>query len=418
MKLSIQNLARIHKADITIDGITVVAGYNSTGKSTISKALVCCMKPYGSMQNMIKNQRIFNIMRALEDIGMHALPNTLYLNRNNDALRQLAKKIIEDSSVKLDTQVLISPFIESLSPDEQESMANYIQENIDKIREDLKKKKEVTDQEYAVFIVNQQFRETFDQQINTLGCSEPALIDFIDKETIHIKVVNNRVSECPVLTLNQPAPFYIEPVHMLDQSSMHLLFRKNRSIYQALLPDEAPSIKSMTMDEYSQREHALQIVTDLANTVMHGRLRPSDDTVLFYDDDFKENISVKNLASGIKSMALIARLLENGKLKPKGLLIIDEPEVNLHPEWQLSFASFLVQLNKELGIQILLTTHSPYFLRALEVYSREFDVFDSLKLYLTTPCKEEGLSHLFTVEDMTHDSNSIFKQLYLPLEKL
>ena len=46
MNLTIKNLAKISEANVSIDGITVIAGYNSTGKSTISKALVSCMRAY------------------------------------------------------------------------------------------------------------------------------------------------------------------------------------------------------------------------------------------------------------------------------------------------------------------------------------------------------------------------------------
>ncbi|NCU39957.1 hypothetical protein EOL99_03645, partial [Candidatus Falkowbacteria bacterium] len=35
MRLQIENFAKIAKADINIDGITVIAGENNTGKSTI-----------------------------------------------------------------------------------------------------------------------------------------------------------------------------------------------------------------------------------------------------------------------------------------------------------------------------------------------------------------------------------------------
>ena len=35
MKLSIRNFAKILKADIEIDGITILAGNNNIGKSTI-----------------------------------------------------------------------------------------------------------------------------------------------------------------------------------------------------------------------------------------------------------------------------------------------------------------------------------------------------------------------------------------------
>ena len=172
----------------------------------------------------------------------------------------------------------------------------------------------------------------------------------------------------------------------------------------------------MTLEQYTQREHSAVIVKELADQVMHGSLRPTEEAVRFYDTDFQSAVSVKNTASGIKSMALIARLIENGKLAQRGMLIIDEPEVNLHPEWQLRFANFLVRLNKELDIQILLTTHSPYFLRAIEKYAQEWEVENGLKLYMTVPCREQ--ENLYTLKDVTDTPNLIFKQLYLPLESL
>lgn len=39
MKLKIRDFAKLSQADILIDGITVIAGENNTGKSTIGKIL-------------------------------------------------------------------------------------------------------------------------------------------------------------------------------------------------------------------------------------------------------------------------------------------------------------------------------------------------------------------------------------------
>ena len=39
MFLHLENIGKIHRADIEINGITVIAGENDTGKSTIGKAL-------------------------------------------------------------------------------------------------------------------------------------------------------------------------------------------------------------------------------------------------------------------------------------------------------------------------------------------------------------------------------------------
>ena len=39
MELSIRDFAKIQQADIVIDGITVIAGENNTGKSTVGNIL-------------------------------------------------------------------------------------------------------------------------------------------------------------------------------------------------------------------------------------------------------------------------------------------------------------------------------------------------------------------------------------------
>ena len=62
-------------------------------------------------------------------------------------------------------------------------------------------------------------------------------------------------------------------------------------------------------------------------------------------------------------------------MNAKSLLIIDEPEVHLHPEWQVKFAEILTLLQKEIDIHILLTTHSPYFLQAIDVFSRKAMIY-------------------------------------------
>lgn len=42
MRLEIRNIGKVRHADIAIDGITVIAAANNTGKSTLGKALYPC----------------------------------------------------------------------------------------------------------------------------------------------------------------------------------------------------------------------------------------------------------------------------------------------------------------------------------------------------------------------------------------
>ena len=82
----------------------------------------------------------------------------------------------------------------------------------------------------------------------------------------------------------------------------------------------------------------------------------------------------KNGRLSLVSLTQLSQLLlQKGRLNSNNLLIIDEPEVHLHPTWQVKFAEILVLLSKELAIPVLLTSHSPYFIEALEEFTKKYE---------------------------------------------
>ena len=74
---------------------------------------------------------------------------------------------------------------------------------------------------------------------------------------------------------------------------------------------------------------------------------------------------MENTASGLKQLATIQLLLDNNELTKNSFLILDEPEINLHSEWQVKLAKLLVLLVKELNIYLYINSHSPQFIEAL-----------------------------------------------------
>lgn len=50
MRLQIRNIGAIEQADISIDGITIIAGENNVGKSTIGKTLYAFLHDMSSWQ--------------------------------------------------------------------------------------------------------------------------------------------------------------------------------------------------------------------------------------------------------------------------------------------------------------------------------------------------------------------------------
>ncbi|HCP1849352.1 TPA: AAA family ATPase, partial [Escherichia coli] len=80
-----------------------------------------------------------------------------------------------------------------------------------------------------------------------------------------------------------------------------------------------------------------------------------------------------NIASGIKSLGILDMLVKCGAAVDNSLLIIDEPEVNLHPKWQVFYAEIICEL-VSMGVDIIITTHSPYIIDALKHYSDKIGI--------------------------------------------
>jgi predicted ATPase len=64
-------------------------------------------------------------------------------------------------------------------------------------------------------------------------------------------------------------------------------------------------------------------------------------------------------------------LNRNGFLDNRSLLILDEPEVHLHPKWQLAYAQVIVDLIKEEGLNVVVNSHSPYMIEALKRFAEK-----------------------------------------------
>lgn len=87
--------------------------------------------------------------------------------------------------------------------------------------------------------------------------------------------------------------------------------------------------------------------------------------ILFKPD--QENVSsmemsiVSSMVKELAPLVLYLRYLA----RPRELIIIDEPEMNLHPEAQARLIEFLAMLVNA-GLHVLVTTHSPYMVDHLE----------------------------------------------------
>jgi len=131
----------------------------------------------------------------------------------------------------------------------------------------------------------------------------------------------------------------------------------------------------------------------------------------FMKDQSEERLDILNLASGAKVLALFYLLAKNSFISPSNLLIIDEPENHLHPEWQVRLAELLIDLVCDGGVKVLVTSHSPYFIAAVKEFSTKRNILNTKTNLYFAELGENG-STIKNVQEYDSKEDQIFKSLY------
>lgn len=87
------------------------------------------------------------------------------------------------------------------------------------------------------------------------------------------------------------------------------------------------------------------------------------------------------LAEGIRKVALLWLLIQNGTLALGSILFWDEPEANLNPSLMGQVVEVLLELQR-LGVQIFLATHNYVLLKEFDLRKQPNDAVRYISLYL------------------------------------
>ena len=156
-------------------------------------------------------------------------------------------------------------------------------------------------------------------------------------------------------------------------------------------------------------EKSLEEIYAILNDVVEGNILFQDNNISLQSKKFNKPININNLSTGLKAFVILKILLERNILKEKDVLILDEPEIHLHPKWQMQYAQIIVLLQKFFDLSIIVTTHSADFLAAIEYYDKKHKNIDKCKFYLA---KNEDNFNTFV--DVTKETEEIYKQMFIP----
>ena len=171
---------------------------------------------------------------------------------------------------------------------------------------------------------------------------------------------------------------------------------------------------------YPLKEHFGWMPTEVAFMDGHFEAPPNRDSVGWGEWRYvrKDGATFRyaDCAEGIKALAPLQVLDSYGLLDSNTLLILDEPEVHLHPQWIVRCAKSLVNLVAERRVRVLVASHSPYLIQALQRFAARALGAGQFRFYLAE--EAEGVPFGYTYRDLGEKIGPIFKTFNVALDRI
>jgi predicted ATPase len=381
MKLTIKNIGTIQKADIKLSDLTVIAGENDTGKSTIGKLMFSIIKAISKYEDELGESKRHNIVQKTEKIYF-------FIRRNFDidsAERKLFHPRYFMDSIENDGINAVDKRIKHLKKNKVYSdTVEHLFDSLKVIINRKDDKKSLTKRAFQKVMYSE-----FNGEISSKNSNTSSVKIFEENNKIlDIVFKKNQLSE-----FNLQDDLYFND-SVIIETPMILNFSESIRNSKSLFEDQDKLNRLHSLGRANIAFHAKDLELKLRDSVYGKNLFSKPDTDNLYekiteiiggkikfmrkDKEFvylkgKEKHQIINVASGIKSFGILQMLLSGDFLDERTLIVLDEPEVHLHPNWQLKYAEIITLLVKN-NFNILVTTHSPYMLEALERYSEKYKI--------------------------------------------
>ena len=446
MKVTLQNIGLIQNTEILLDGITLIVGNNSTGKSTVGRAIYLYGVCLNGMEQYIRKDRQKTIFQELNRASESL---DLICKRLANAKRK--RKLSETEAHRRVISIALAAFTEDDFRAVKKMLTYYMKKHVElyglkwedvsndkslkKCLEDAVSRVEevlrLSDDDVGKRRITEKLDKYFSGQILRIpdrgedsGAEEYSYIKVENDVHENNEIIFERNKKagrdiCSAFTQDftvDQVPVYIENPRVLDK----LAKRPNLSRTETLDSMFAPNAESMesggyydemlsaylqnlittqftnegegaliesksdsTTTQLEQYTRNVKSLEEKIDEIVGGQLvKTNPKGIQFQQANLARSIEITSMSTGIKALSLLRYALEKGCIQRGSILILDEPEINLHPEWQIKYAETIVEMQKLFDLRIVITTHSPYFMQAIEYSTKLKGIKERYHCYL------------------------------------
>lgn len=374
MKFSFKNVGFLDSGSIELSDLTLICGSNNTGKTYVSYSIYGIIKHFKRLIDILVTEnhiiKLKNDGTISIDLNEYAENIHLYFSKVSKEFSKTLyeyfnapKDFFSNASVTLSEDGfsldLTKPFkamvnfgnVETLifDKDASETILNIAFKNSTETKLPNRILERVISEEVADCLFGRLFPDPF------VITSERTGISLFYKE---LDINKNAIVEH--LTKDNE----VDIVSMLNTMNSRYAYPIHDNINIIRDYEKHAKKKSFLLEEKETYKH---IITSLKE-VIGGSFKVNKDKQLMYyprKEKGRSNVEVPVYiaSSSIKSLFMID-LYINHLAQKKGLLIIDEPELNLHPDNQIKMAGLITRLVNA-GVKVMVTTHSDFLVREI-----------------------------------------------------
>ena len=409
--IRVQNFGKIKDAKVKIRPFTVIAGPNSSGKSFITKALYSffstintdhiassalssiqrinlytnfCLHSLTRLSNHEKElfsyfmslcNEVENIIRSeMSRVEIDDLEDqSILMNSSIEQLKHSHDELYEELSKKQKFNKISSEF--NLIKSELEEINNIINNPVKHLERSIEEgfANEIKGNFQLSKLSNLKNFSAKDSDIISFDFDSLGNINFEKKIYFELskKSVNYFRSLHNVVFLESPLYWRMKNALEIARSNRHLRIARSMKKQDSLtgVPKHFYDLVDLLESGLVSTEYESDVFNDIEkniNSSIGGAVSLSNSGELSYNiSNSKNKINLHSTAMGIANLGILSLLINKNIISKGSFILIDEPEINLHPAWQQVMIEALYQLSRN-GVNVIIASHSVDMMKYIE----------------------------------------------------
>ncbi|STP08708.1 AAA family ATPase [Helicobacter cinaedi] len=382
MKIHIKNIGMLDEAEFEVGDLTLICGENNTGKTYATYSLYGYLDFMRNIRDMFLRARrnLFDDNEFLENIG----ESQREIKITYEEILKKLKKHLQEKTKLYSTRIL-----PQIMAGKEEDFSNVEFDVVEEFHISLIDVKEAIKKYLEDGSLNRRYKRRvqhtiYDDGLSFSGLDKRDFVEYVGTffdAILHIIFMKNfilSVERTGASIFQEELDFIkiakLETMQKMLKEENIGLFEINRTLdkkkqlYPKPVRDNIAfirDIKQISKQESIFKKHKdeYKIIFEILGKIIGGKYKATDAGILFQPKGSKKAYNIEIASSSVRSLLMLNYYIFHIANK-NDILMIDEPELNLHPKNQILVARLLVLLVNA-GIKVFITTHSDYIVREL-----------------------------------------------------